>query len=336
MSLPYMKFYVNDYLGSTRRFTTLQHGAYLMLLVEMWQEGPWIDSDEDYLIEVTGLTKRQFKSCWPKIFKKLVSENGKVSHPRLVKDYQEAEAKRIQNAANGKKGGSKKPKKTQENQDADEANAKQTVSDGEAKLALTPTPDSSEDAKASSESPHPEIFTDLPLVSDVDRAFDAYLETAQHVNRTFHNGHVKWVIHKKPTAKWRGLLRARLNEEGLAGWEHMLAKATKSQFLTLRINKKITVDWLAGESIFQNIVSGKYDDETRASNVTSIDQGRRRTGVDDFLEGIGAAFDAGESQAVEGRVGEELWHDSPHPNSPDGDGYSGAIEAEYDVITRPI
>jgi uncharacterized protein YdaU (DUF1376 family) len=46
MSRPWMPFYVADYLGDTEHLSTLQHGAYCLLLFSYWRRGSLPDDDQ--------------------------------------------------------------------------------------------------------------------------------------------------------------------------------------------------------------------------------------------------------------------------------------------------
>jgi uncharacterized protein YdaU (DUF1376 family) len=55
MQRPWMPFYVNDYLGDTEHLSTLQHGAYCLLLFSYWRRGGLPDDDQQ-LANITKLS----------------------------------------------------------------------------------------------------------------------------------------------------------------------------------------------------------------------------------------------------------------------------------------
>lgn len=60
MSRPWMPLYVGDYLRDTRHLTTLQHGAYLLLLMEYWTKGK-LPSSSAELRRITGMDDKQWR-----------------------------------------------------------------------------------------------------------------------------------------------------------------------------------------------------------------------------------------------------------------------------------
>lgn len=59
MSRPWMPLYVGDYLADTRRLSTLEHGAYMLLIMEYWQQGGLPDDDAK-LARIAGLSKDEW------------------------------------------------------------------------------------------------------------------------------------------------------------------------------------------------------------------------------------------------------------------------------------
>lgn len=55
MQRPWMPFYVYDYLGDTEHLSTLQHGAYCLLLFCYWRRGG-LPNDDQQLANITKMS----------------------------------------------------------------------------------------------------------------------------------------------------------------------------------------------------------------------------------------------------------------------------------------
>jgi len=61
-----MPLYIKDYLADTRRLSTLEHGAYLLLIMEYWQHGKLPTGDDD-LAFIVGLPLKRWLAIKPRI-----------------------------------------------------------------------------------------------------------------------------------------------------------------------------------------------------------------------------------------------------------------------------
>jgi uncharacterized protein YdaU (DUF1376 family) len=68
-ALPYMQFYVADYLADTTHLSTLEHGAYLLLIMNYWQRGAPLPRQDEKLAKIARMSVRE----WLKI-KSVLSE----------------------------------------------------------------------------------------------------------------------------------------------------------------------------------------------------------------------------------------------------------------------
>jgi uncharacterized protein YdaU (DUF1376 family) len=66
MTLHFMPFFVGDYLADTRLLNGQEHGAYLLLIFELWQRGK-LPTDDKSLAKIACITPRQWKKVKPSI-----------------------------------------------------------------------------------------------------------------------------------------------------------------------------------------------------------------------------------------------------------------------------
>ncbi len=90
-SSAWMPLYVGDYLGDTQRLTTEQHGAYLLLILDYWRNGPAPD-DDAVLQQITKLDARAWKKHRPAMQRLFQVTDGEWRHKRIDAELTQAEA----------------------------------------------------------------------------------------------------------------------------------------------------------------------------------------------------------------------------------------------------
>lgn len=61
-----MPLWIGSYLKATRRLSTLQHGVYLLLIMEYWCNSG-LPNDDNQLAQIAGLTSQEWKKHKPVI-----------------------------------------------------------------------------------------------------------------------------------------------------------------------------------------------------------------------------------------------------------------------------
>lgn len=111
---PFMQLYVSDYLGATRALTAEQHGAYLLLLMSMWNAEGDLPNDPKTLARLACCTpSRWAKICGP-VLDKFDAEGDRLTHARLRLELKKAQEKSIKRAEAGTRGGNAKALKHKE------------------------------------------------------------------------------------------------------------------------------------------------------------------------------------------------------------------------------
>jgi uncharacterized protein YdaU (DUF1376 family) len=124
----WMPFYVTDYLGDTMHLTTVQHGAYLLLLLACWKAGGALEDDEAQLSAITRLSLQDWKKNAPVLRRFFAEANGQLEHGRVIAELSRAKELSEKRSTIGKKGG-RPPKAKQSGDelgDTDQPNGNQT------------------------------------------------------------------------------------------------------------------------------------------------------------------------------------------------------------------
>lgn len=85
----WMPFYVGDYLGDTQRLTTEQHGAYLLLILDYWRNGPAPD-DDAVLQQICKLAPASWKRHRAALARLFQVEAGEWRHKRIDRELKAA------------------------------------------------------------------------------------------------------------------------------------------------------------------------------------------------------------------------------------------------------
>jgi uncharacterized protein YdaU (DUF1376 family) len=101
MPRPWMPFYVGDYLGDTEHLSTLQHGAYCLLLFTYWKRGG-LPNDERQLASIAKLSLKAWRRQRP-ILQAFFHDGWK--HKRVDAELTRHERIRVLRVAAGARGG---------------------------------------------------------------------------------------------------------------------------------------------------------------------------------------------------------------------------------------
>jgi uncharacterized protein YdaU (DUF1376 family) len=88
MKRHWMPLYIGDYLKDTRRLSTLEHGAYLLLIMEYWNSGE-LPNDSRQLARIAGLSFDEWMDI-ESIIKRYFNDDW--THDRVEHELSEAQA----------------------------------------------------------------------------------------------------------------------------------------------------------------------------------------------------------------------------------------------------
>lgn len=86
----WMPLYVADYITDTRHLSTIEHGAYLLLLMQAWTDGGKLPADPERLRRIAGLQPKEWKAAWP-VLREFFSESDEgFRHKRIDRELSAA------------------------------------------------------------------------------------------------------------------------------------------------------------------------------------------------------------------------------------------------------
>lgn len=86
-----MPLYVGDYIADTRHLTTMEHGAYLLLLMCMWRANGSLPNTEGHLSRCANLPLDKWRRIAPTILAFFTIKGEKITHKRVTKEIARCE-----------------------------------------------------------------------------------------------------------------------------------------------------------------------------------------------------------------------------------------------------
>lgn len=111
---PFMQLYVADYLADTLDLSTVEHGAYLLILMTMWRHDARLPNDMAKLARIARMSVTKFKPVWAEISRFFEVDGDAITNRRLSKEHEKARKKSEVRATAGKAGGHAKALKDKE------------------------------------------------------------------------------------------------------------------------------------------------------------------------------------------------------------------------------
>lgn len=113
-ALPYMQFYVADYLADTMHLSTEEHGAYLLLIFNYWQTGKPLPKNR--LAGIARLSNDRWTDVEQSLNEFFTDDGNVWAHQRIERDLLSVKGAQSQRSEAGKKSAEKRlAKKMQEN-----------------------------------------------------------------------------------------------------------------------------------------------------------------------------------------------------------------------------
>jgi uncharacterized protein YdaU (DUF1376 family) len=251
----WMPLYVADYLSATSRLTTEQHGAYLLLLMDYWKNGPPPD-DDGVLAQITRLSPVAWSNARTMLQAFFQVQSGQWSHHRVEEELAKANHNKEVNSRRGKAG----------------ADARYGKKDAptmlQASLMHSTSPSPSPISSPSIEEGKPSLSTAKLMACPQQEILNLWAKHLPHLAqpRTWEgtrraNTKQRWNQASRPSAYSPDGYQT--EDAGIKWWDSFfgyiardtsLANGFESQGRTWRPD----LEWILNATNFQKIIDGKY------------------------------------------------------------------------------
>lgn len=99
----WMPLYIGDYIKDTQRLSTVEHGAYLLLIMDYWTSGR-IDDDDEILARITKLSEEKWRKIRGKIAPFFLTIDGQWTHPRIEQELLKSRQQKLEAKVKAAKG----------------------------------------------------------------------------------------------------------------------------------------------------------------------------------------------------------------------------------------
>jgi uncharacterized protein YdaU (DUF1376 family) len=101
MAVPFMPLYVADYMADTAHLTTVEHGAYLLLIMTYWQRGEALPNDDRKLARIAGMGPREWSRIRDSLSEFFQINGSEWFHSRIHSELESMRAKSLKKRNGG-------------------------------------------------------------------------------------------------------------------------------------------------------------------------------------------------------------------------------------------
>lgn len=101
-AIPYMPLYIADYLADAAHLTTIEHGAYMLLIMNYWQRGKPLDNSNGRLANVARTSNEEWTKIEPVLREFFEIDGDQWTHKRIERELEHFRSKSDKAKAAGK------------------------------------------------------------------------------------------------------------------------------------------------------------------------------------------------------------------------------------------